>query len=68
MAAQHDAPSADDSGSRSGVVLGSIVSTYCIAVLMIILRTSAKRFSKAGFWLDDWMIYTGTVTSIIVHA
>ncbi|MCJ1369110.1 hypothetical protein MMC20_000318 [Loxospora ochrophaea] len=48
-------------GSRGPDILGAIVSTYCIAVLAIALRTAARKISKVGFWLDDWLIYAGTV-------
>ena len=67
MAAKN-VPPADDSGSRSPDILGAIISTYCIAVLAIVLRTAGRMLSKARFWIDDWLIYAGMVTLVIIYA
>ena len=61
MAATHAASPQYASGSRGPDILAAIVSTYCISILAITLRTAARRLSKVGFWLDDWLIYAGMV-------
>ena len=59
MATMH-AASANYAGSRGPDTLGAIVSTYCISILAIGLR------NKAGFWIDDWLIYAGKVILVAI--
>ena len=63
MAAMH-AASAIYAGSRGPDILGAIISTYCISILAIGLRTAVRKISKVGFWIDDWLIYAGTVIPV----
>ena len=63
MTTRH-AASANDAGDRGPDILGAIISTYCISIVAIGLRTIARRVSKAGFWIDDWLIFAGTVILI----
>ena len=65
MATQHGA-SANYAGDRGPDILGAIISTYCISIVVIGLRTISRRISKAGFWIDDWLIYASTVILIAI--
>ena len=56
---------ASDPG-RGPDMLGAIVSTYCISISVIGLRTTARKISNAGFWIDDWLIYASTVIYIAI--
>ena len=60
MATRH-AVSANDAGDRGPGILGAIISTYCVSIVAICLRATARRISKAKFWIDDWLIFVGTV-------
>ena len=67
MAATHAAAAQYSSGSRGPDILGAIISTYCISILAIGLRTAARQLSNAGFWVDDWLIYAGTVILVAIR-
>ncbi len=41
--------------------LGSIVTSWILAIVTVCLRFSARRISKAGLWYDDWLIVPATV-------
>ena len=64
MSSMHSIP-ASDSGSRAPDILGAIISTFCISILAVGLRTAARVFSKAGLWTDDCLIFAGTVSPLI---
>lgn len=60
------AESANDAGSRGPDIIGAIVSTYCIALVALGLPTVARKISKAGFWIDDWLIYASMVMLVSI--
>ena len=63
MATRH-AASANYAGDRGPDILGAIISTYCISIVAIGLRATARRISKAEFWINNWLIFVGTVILI----
>ena len=70
MATAHAAPSkyTGDRG-RGPDILGAILSTYCISVIVLSLRIAARKVSKAGFWVDDWLIFASMVdVSVYMHS
>ena len=42
--------------NESVQIKGSIIATWALAVIAVCLRFIARRFSKAGFWYDDWFM------------
>ena len=62
-----NAVSTDYAGSRGPDILGAIVSTYCISILAVGFRTAARKISKAGLWIDDWLMYVGIVTLALIR-
>ncbi|KAL2040179.1 hypothetical protein N7G274_007082 [Stereocaulon virgatum] len=46
------------SESRQPQLYGAYTSTYALAIISVCLRiTSRKHFTKAGIWLDDYVIF-----------
>ena len=59
--ATKEIPSNGPTDSRGSAIAIAIAATYCIALIALVLRTIARRLSKGGLWLDDWLIYASTV-------
>ena len=49
------------SQSQAPYMLGAIISTYCLAIITLVLRIIARTISKAGLWYDDWLVIAGAV-------
>ena len=45
--------------------LPSAVSTLVIAALLVTLRFTSRRLSKAGLWWDDWIQLPAIVSSFV---
>ena len=41
---------------------GSAIATWALALIIVCLRFIARRRSKAGLWIDDWLIIPATVS------
>ena len=51
----------DLSENRGPAILGAVISVWSVAVLAVVLRFIARKMSKVGLWLDDYLIFVGTV-------
>lgn len=41
---------------QSKAYISSIVSTWALAVVAVVLRFVSRRIARAGFWIDDWLM------------
>ncbi|KAL8727983.1 MAG: hypothetical protein Q9181_005500 [Wetmoreana brouardii] len=46
-------------------MLGVNIATFCLAVIAIILRFTARRLTHAAFWWDDWLMLPAIVRRTI---
>ncbi|KAL8627300.1 hypothetical protein Q9189_006992 [Teloschistes chrysophthalmus] len=46
----------DLTASQVPRILGVNIATFCLAVIAIVLRFTARRLSRAAFWWDDWLM------------
>ena len=49
-------------------LLGNIVFTWSLMLIIVFLRFTARRLSKAPLWIDDWLIVPATVRKAFGHA
>lgn len=42
--------------NAQAAIMGSILSTWALAVIAVILRFISRRIARAGFWVDDWLM------------
>ena len=54
-------PGTDLSASQVPRLLGVNIATFCLAVIAIILRFTARRLTHAVFWWDDWLMLPAIV-------
>ena len=47
--------------SYKAAIQGSTSATWALAFIAVMLRFTARRLSKAGFWYDDWTIIPALV-------
>lgn len=48
--------------SEDTPIRGPVITTWALALAAVCLRYCARKVSKAGFWFDDWLIITATVS------
>lgn len=49
-------PGTDLSATQVPRILGVNIATFCLAVIAIFLRFTARRLTHAPFWWDDWLM------------
>ena len=55
-------PGIDLSESQVPRLLGVNIATFCLAVIAIMLRFTARRLTHAAFWWDDWLMLPAIVS------
>lgn len=54
-------PATDLSASQVPRILGVNIAMFCLAVIAIILRFTARRLTHSVFWWDDWLMLPAIV-------
>lgn len=54
-------PGLDLSATQVPRILGVNIATFCLAVIAITLRFTARRLTHAAFWWDDWLMIPAIV-------
>ena len=54
-------PDINLSATQQPRILGADLFTYCLAVLVVILRFISRKISKAPYWWDDWLMVPAIV-------
>ncbi|KAL8821621.1 MAG: hypothetical protein Q9223_000364 [Gallowayella weberi] len=58
-------PGTDLSATQVPRILGVNIATFCLAVIAIILRFTARRLTRAAFWWDDWLMIPAIVRRLM---
>lgn len=55
----------DLSASQVPRILGVNIATFCLAVIAIFARFTARRLTHAPLWWDDWLMLPAIVSETI---
>lgn len=55
------ASTVDPTNTKAGPYFSSIVLTYVIALVSVVLRIIARKKGGIKFWWDDWLIFVAMV-------
>ncbi|KAL8698796.1 MAG: hypothetical protein Q9224_001689 [Gallowayella concinna] len=56
----------DLSATQVPRILGVNIATFCLAVIAIVLRVTARRLTRAAFWWDDWLMLPAIMFSALM--
>ncbi|KAL8658977.1 MAG: hypothetical protein Q9202_007337 [Teloschistes flavicans] len=48
-------------------IQGITIATFCLAIIAVVLRFTARRLTRAAFWWDDWLMLPAIVRCDIAY-